>query len=277
MAESRAKSSITGDVEEKLAALSHEFKTPLAVTLSALQLLQVKLENNQPKEFREEYQQFFDIATRNVYRTLRLTNNLIDSGRLNRGFTRPLMQYTDLTALLQAMVANISSYGQTRGATVTYVGMATPLIAFCDAQMIDRILLNLLTNALKAVAPQGGLIQIGLKQEEHYAEITIKDNGCGIQTENLPYIFEKYWCKINKETSDKSGIGLGLYIAQNLTALHGGKLHVKSKVNVGSTFTLRLPLIPPVNENTSAFGSAVADYQSDWQTALLQIEMVDFT
>ncbi|MEG1270665.1 MAG: HAMP domain-containing sensor histidine kinase [Ruthenibacterium sp.] len=277
MANSRAKASITSDVEEKLAALSHEFKTPMAVTISALQLLQEKIEGNHPDEYTEQYQEFLNIATRNVYRTLRLTNNLIDSGRLNRGFTKPLMQNIDLTALLKEVVANISAYGQTRGTSITYDGTNHPVFVLCDAQMIDRVLLNLITNALKAVAPKGGVIKLSLEQKENETAITVTDNGCGIVSDDLFCVFEKYWCKTTKERADKSGIGLGLYIAQNLTALHGGKIQVESVENEGSTFTVHLPLQPLHDTQSNALCSTAAAYQSDWQSELLQIEMVDFT
>ncbi|MEG0911235.1 MAG: HAMP domain-containing sensor histidine kinase [Ruthenibacterium sp.] len=277
MSESHAKAALSHDIEEKLLALSHEFKTPLSVTVSALQLLETKLENNHPDEYQADYKEFFDIATRNVYRTLRLTNNLIDTGRINRGFTKPMIQETDLTTLVREMTANVAVYGQMHGVSVSYMGMEMPLPVHCDAPMVERVLLNLLANALKAVPRHCGVIQIGLKQQENCAEITVTDNGCGIQEEDLPHIFEKYWYKTSKGFADKSGIGLGLYIAQNLTSLHGGTLWAQCPESGGSIFTVRLPLMPPASDNIIVFGSTAAEYQSAWQMALLQIEMVEFT
>jgi signal transduction histidine kinase len=123
----------------------------------------------------------------------------------------------------------------------------TPITVQADAEQVDRILSNLLENALK-YTPPGGSVEVRVETEAgqgveaglNFAVLSVCDNGPGIPPEDLPYIFDPY--RQRDETKDQGGVGLGLSIVQRLTAAHGGRVRVLSRVAVGSDFRVLLPL-----------------------------------
>lgn len=260
------------EAENRMATLSHEFKSPLAVTLSALQLLEYKIRNESPEQYEKDYQQFFEIAKRNVYRTLRMANNFVDTGRLSAGCTPLVREAVDLCALLESTLRSTDSYAVSRGGKLLLrFEVQAPFIAMCDKQMIDRILLNLLSNALRHLPETEGLIEIILREDGENAVIAVKDNGSGIRPEDLPHVFERYWHPNTKTGVDRHGTGLGLYIVESLVQLHGGSVAVKSEPGLGAEFTFTIPRA--LGEASDALKGKAQEYQSDSQTLLTSIEL----
>ena len=264
--------SLPDEVENRLATLSHEFKSPLAVTLSALQLIEYKVRAQCEQEFEEDYAQFFEIAKRNVYKTLRMANNFVDTGRLSAGCTTITYEAVDLFNLLENTLRTTRSYASALGAEIVLkCKVETPFVVMCDKQMIDRVILNLLSNALKHLPENNGLIEILLEKQETSAVVSIKDNGDGISQEDLPHVFEKYWHAKNPMGVDRHGSGLGLYIVQSLVELHGGEIGVESTPHQGAKFTVTLPQY--AQETAQTMDAAPAVYQCDGQTLQTQIEL----
>ena len=264
--------------ETMMASLSHEFKMPLAVTLSSLQLLQSKMETKNPEEYEKEYRQYFDIAVRNVYRTLRMTNNLIDTTRLSGNIIRPVSALTDLKELMSEIIENAQSYVQcyarTKNVKIEFTAPPEPIEVMCDARLIERCVLNLLTNALKAVPRESGLVQINLHKDANHVVLEMTDNGCGISDEEMPHLFEKFW-RANAVDADKNGVGLGLFIVKSLVELHGGEIKVKSEKGKWSSFMMHLPLLPAINIQENIAKESAVEYRSDWQSLQVQVEMAD--
>jgi len=109
-----------------------------------------------------------------------------------------------------------------------------------DRDKISQVLNNLLSNALK-FTPKGGSVQVAARRKDGEVEITVRDTGIGISEKDLPFIFERFFRGGNGENGAK-GLGIGLTIAKELTEAHGGKIEVKSALNRGTEFTVRLPL-----------------------------------
>lgn len=264
--------------ETMMASLSHEFKMPLAVTLSSLQLLQSKMETRNPEEYEKEYHQYFDIAVRNVYRTLRMTNNLIDTTRLSDNKIHPIVVLNDLKELMSEIIENAQSYAQcyarTKNVKIEFTSLNPSVEVMCDARLIERCVLNLLTNALKAVPRESGFVKIKLWKDETHVVLEVTDNGCGISEEEIPHLFEKFW-RARVSDGDKNGVGLGLFIVKSIVELHGGEITVKSQKGQGSTFSMRLPVLPstPLRENMAK--ESAVEYRSDWQALQMQVEMAD--
>lgn len=270
--ENRATGMWPEDVENKLASLSHEFKSPLAVTLSALQLLEYKTRLLGPENYEEEFGKFFEIAKRNVYKTLRMANNFVDTGRLSAGYATITREAVDLCTLLHYTIRATRSFAALRGTDlVLSCEVDAPFVAMCDKQMIDRVVLNLLSNALKHLPEECGKIEVILQMQDDNALMIVRDNGCGIRPEHLPRVFEKYWHLDSVSTgSDRHGTGLGLYIVQSLVQLHGGSIAVKSVLGEGSEFCVSIPRHS--DEMTDTLRAASEDYHSDAQTLQASIE-----
>ncbi len=109
-----------------------------------------------------------------------------------------------------------------------------------DTQQIQQVLINLFQNAVQAM-PEGGELAVGLKMIDHNAVIKVQDTGCGIAPEALPRIFEPFFTT----KSEGQGTGMGLAVSYGIISRHGGHIEVESVVGSGSTFTIRLPELPP--------------------------------
>jgi signal transduction histidine kinase len=118
---------------------------------------------------------------------------------------------------------------------------------FGDADRIKTIISNLLENAIK-YSPNGGRIQCIVSMTDRAATLRVVDSGVGIAREDLSRLFNRFERIEHRETSHVGGTGLGLYLSRELARQHGGDIHVESRPQSGSTFTLTLPLALPVPE-----------------------------
>ena len=112
-----------------------------------------------------------------------------------------------------------------------------------DENSIRELLTILLDNAIK-FSKKEGKIEISIKDKNNYAQISVKDNGAGIDEKDIPYIFDRFYkADTSRSKNEVPGFGLGLSIAKEIVEMHGGKISVKSKKNVGTEFLVKLPLI----------------------------------
>jgi two-component system sensor histidine kinase VicK len=116
-----------------------------------------------------------------------------------------------------------------------------PLIATVDARAIERVLRNLLGNAVK-YSPEGGTITVHGHREETHLLISVRDEGIGIPAEELDKVFERFYRIDRKETAEVGGVGLGLAVCRSVVESHGGHIWAESTPQEGSTFFFTLPL-----------------------------------
>ena len=129
-----------------------------------------------------------------------------------------------------------------RGVTVAYRGNAT---VEAEPQLLHRALTNLLSNALRHT-PVGGTITLAAESRDSRAScLAISDTGCGIATEHLPRLFDRFYQVDPNRPGGLEGTGLGLSIVRSIMDLHGGRVEVRSTPPRGSTFTLHFPAAPP--------------------------------
>ena len=214
--------------------IAHELRTPLTVLEGNLQAI---LDDVYPLEKAE-------IAR--LYDQTRHLNRLVDDLRLlaqAEARQLPLQRSpSDLVVLLEEVAELFAPLaGEKRIALDTSLPPSTVLAAV-DRMRLAQTLQNLLTNALQHT-PAGGDITLSLRAEEGTATITVADNGDGIASEDIAYVFERFYRVDKNRTRDTGGVGLGLAVAQALVEAHDGKIEVASAgVGQGSTFTIRLPL-----------------------------------
>lgn len=243
---------------EFFASLSHEFKTPLNIILSSLDLIRMKQEKEDKVRFREDCGKFFDYAYQNCYRLLRLTSNLLDSSRMDSQYLRLEQEPRELCALMEDIVGSARVYAETRDLSFSYRAGVESAWASCDENGVDRIVLNLLSNAIKHT-PGGGHISVLLEPVGQFWRISVSDDGSGISPDFLPHIFDKFRTERGGLSEKQGGSGLGLFLARALVELQGGSIWCESEQGKGSTFFFTLPWCPTPENSEESGGLLLRD------------------
>jgi signal transduction histidine kinase/CheY-like chemotaxis protein len=222
--------------DEFLANLSHEIRTPLTAILGWSELLKPGLSS--PAEMTEG----LDVIRRNARAQAKLIEDLLDMSRIVSGKLRLDVQRVDLGGAIAAAVEVIHLAAQAKGVRVEIVvdPLAGPVAG--DPGRLQQILWNLLSNAIK-FTPRGGKVQITVERVNSHIELSVSDNGAGIEPDFLPHAFDRFTQAELPPGSQHRGLGLGLAIVKKLAELHGGSVRAKSGgVGKGSTFIVSLPI-----------------------------------
>ena len=221
-----------------LTAAAHDLKTPLAAMKGNAQLLQRRTRRGSvtPEAMGEGLEKI-------VAGTVRMTSmvdELADLARLQMG--QPLMlqrEATDLVGLARRVVAE---HGATHGScTLRLETVESELVGEWDAGRLERVLDNLISNAVK-YSPDGGEVVVSAAREgESWAVVAVRDRGIGIPEADVPHIFDRFHRAANA-AEEFSGSGIGLASAKQIVEQHAGTISVESREGEGSCFTLRLPL-----------------------------------
>lgn len=206
--------------------VSHDLRTPLTLVAGPLQhVLEGPLSSEQQKTL--------SLARRNVTVLQELVNNILDFRKIESGNMPLSVSRFDLPAAVREWMGGFRSTSR----TLTYEGLEA-LTVEADMRLVERMLFNLLGNAIKHTRPDGH-ISVSVRQEGPSAILTIVDDGEGIPKEKLPFIFDEFY----KGSESGSGTGIGLALVKAVAELHHGSVHVDSTLGSGATFTLRLPLV----------------------------------
>ena len=225
--------------DEVLAAVSHDLKGPLTAISGQAQLLRRRLaEGGKPPT--PEVDESLDRITRATARLGALVNELIDVARLQAG--QPLQLHlrpTDLVALARQCVAE--SQESALGHRIRVESEVDRLVGVWDQFRLERVIENLLANAVK-YSPRGGEVVVSVGHDEQgRAVLSVSDRGVGIPEADLPRVFERFHRGANVARSIR-GSGVGLAGARQIVQQHRGTIEVESAEGKGSTFTVRLPL-----------------------------------
>ena len=221
---------------EFLSLASHELRTPLASAQAALQVLIRKADATSD---RETTQRWAGIAVRQIERLTLLVNDLLDVGRLQTGQLRLLKQPIVLGEVVTHAVEAAQLLAPSQ--RIVFSVPDQPVIIDGDLVRIEQVLFNLLSNAVK-YAPQSPEIEVRLRKVGNKAELKVVDAGPGIAADKLPYVFTRFYQAEQGQPQAQSGLGLGLFLTKELVTAHGGTVEVESRENVGTTFTVTLPL-----------------------------------
>jgi len=220
-----------------LANISHELRTPLALILGPTE----KWLNS--ADLSEEQHRDLDVVMRNGRSLLKTVNDLLDVSKLEAGKLTPVYARVDLSEIVRLTCSLFD--GIAKDAAVDYsVEVPHALIAQVDPEMIQRVLLNLLSNAFKFGAA-GGVISCALESAGHNAILQVQDKGPGIPLEMRERIFERFMQVEGEVTRRHSGTGLGLAIAKEFVELHQGSIRETTPVGGGALFLVTLPLKAP--------------------------------
>ncbi|MCJ7690359.1 MAG: PAS domain S-box protein [Clostridiaceae bacterium] len=223
---------------EFIANMSHELRTPINVTLAGVQLFELYLKNDSHID-KEKSSKHLKSMKRNCMRLLRLVNNLIDTTKIDAGFYEPDFMNQDIVGLIKRIAMSVSDYASQRDITLSYYTDVEEKLIICDMDMIERIMLNIISNAIKFTMNS---VDINIYNREDTIFISIKDNGTGIEEKNQNIIFERYKQVAKLYTRENEGSGIGLALTKSLVEMHGGKIKVKSEYGKGSEFIIELPV-----------------------------------
>lgn len=220
--------------------LSHEFKTPISIIMLALEMLDIYLA--QEKLSREDIAQNSATIKLNTYRLSRLVGNLLDITKIDAGFMTPCWENADIVQFLCKLAQSMERYTAKKGISISFQSIAETKLIRTDSQMIERILLNLISNAIKHT-PRGGNIQIMYREAEDKFTISVQDNGEGIPDDKKEIIFNRFRQVDTSFTRANGGCGIGLALVKSLAEIMGGRILLESKPGEGSIFTVELPLL----------------------------------
>jgi PAS domain S-box-containing protein len=210
--------------------VSHEFRTPLTLMLGPLETLAVAVDREQLP--------LVDIARRNALRLLKLVNTLLDFSRIESGRHEATFASTDLGPMTRELASLFQSSLENAGLElIVDTDLRQPV--FVDRAMWEKIVLNLLSNALKFTLQ--GSIRLELSARGGAAELSVSDTGVGIAAEELPRIFERFQQVRQTRSRSYEGSGIGLALVQELVQIHHGTIDVESEIGRGTTFRVRLP------------------------------------
>ncbi|MCT8977763.1 ATP-binding protein [Clostridium sp. CX1] len=223
---------------EFFANLSHEFRTPINVIYSALQVMDIYIKNENIYNITK----YISTVRQNCYRLLRLVNNLIDITKIDAGFYKFNLKNCDIVSLVENTVESVLPYIQGNGMEITFDTDIEEKITACDPDMIERVMLNLISNSIKYRREYGGAITINIYNSDEGITISIKDNGIGIPLNKQSNIFERFVQANNLLTRKCEGSGIGLSIVKSLVEMHKGTITLISEEGEGSEFVIDIPL-----------------------------------
>ncbi|WP_161782689.1 sensor histidine kinase [Clostridium drakei] len=225
--------------------ISHDLRTPLNIILSALQLMKSfnNLNCNEEKSFK-----YFKSIKQNSLRLLKLINNLIDITKIDSGYFQINTGNYNIVNVVEDITLSVAQYVENKSITLTFDTNTEEKIMACDPDKIERIMLNLISNAIKFTNP-GGHIFINIFDKNDYIIICVGDTGIGILENDLDIIFERFRQSNATSSINYTGSGIGLSLVKSLVEMHGGKISVKSTYGKGTKFTIKLPVTIKETDN----------------------------
>jgi len=217
---------LTGD-------LAHELRTPLANLQTHIEALIDGVLPSTPENLTSIHEE--------ILRLGRLVGNLEELNRAEASRLNLKREKTDLRALVEKMTSRFQPQFSDKGVNLKVSFPQRPIETLLDQDRFSQVINNLLSNALK-FTPEGGSVEVVTKRQGQEVQISVRDTGIGIPEKDILFIFERFFRGRNGDEGSAKGSGIGLTIAKELTEAHGGKIEVKSTVNRGTEFTLRLPL-----------------------------------
>ena len=227
--------------DEVFANVSHELKTPLSVIFGTIQLLELYIQRDSLDANRHSVCKSVRTIKQNCYRFTKLINNIVDLSRIDSGFFRLDLSNENIVEIVENIVQSIADHIRGKGLNVVFDTDVEEKVIGCDPGKIERILLNLISNAIKFSNPQG-TISVSVSDRGNQVEIAVRDTGIGIEEKYLNTIFERFNQVDKTLARNAEGSGIGLSLVKSIVDLHGGNISVESEVGKGSTFKVCLPV-----------------------------------
>ncbi|MBL4931926.1 sensor histidine kinase [Clostridium paridis] len=228
------------------ANISHELRTPLNVIYCAEQIMEENVEKS--NFYDNTLNKYLDMIKQNSYRLIRIIENLIDITKIDALNFDVNFENYDIIRIIEDITMSVADFIKDRGIAIIFDTEIEEKIIACDLNLIERIILNLLSNSVK-FTEKGGSIFVKIHLEDNKVCISVKDTGIGIPDCMQELIFDRF-IQVDKSISKScEGSGIGLAIAKSLVEMQGGSISVKSVLGKGSEFTISL-LDISINDDT---------------------------
>jgi PAS domain S-box-containing protein len=226
--------------DDFISIASHEIKTPITSLKGSLQMLD-RIKANAPSELSFK---LIAQASKSLSKVNVLIEDLLNASMANQGQLNISRQQFDLFELINSCVEELDLAAHT-----IIVQGEKQIEVLADTIRIEQVLVNFITNAIK-YAPNAKAIVIDIQKVDDQVKVCVIDNGPGIPAEKIRYLFDRYY-QVGNASSLYTGLGLGLYICEEIIKKHHGQIGAKSELNVGSVFWFTLPVVSQNQEVTS--------------------------
>ncbi|MEO8173757.1 MAG: ATP-binding protein [Sediminibacterium sp.] len=213
------------------ANISHEFRTPLTLMLGPLK----QMEENETED--PQKKRHFGMMRRNGERLLQLINQLLDLSKLESGKMKLQVCKTDISGFLKIIAGSFESLAEQQQVNYHMHFPEENITGFCDRDKLEKIVVNLLSNAFRFTAANGS-ISFSVERDEKRLRFMVQDSGIGLPKEQLDHIFNRF----HQVSGTEGGTGIGLSLVKELLQLHKGQISVHSKSGQGSSFRVSIPV-----------------------------------
>lgn len=229
--------------------ITHEFRTPLTV----IEGMADELKNNPGKQVEKK----LSLIIKNSKNLLALVNQMLDLSKLKAGKITTALQQDDIIIFVKYLVETNESFARLQNVGLQFYSDEKELLMDFDSKKIQQVLTNLISNAVKFTPEYGKVLVVAKKVNQNnqaLLEILVKDNGIGISTEQLPYIFDRFHQA--NPIHNNQGTGIGLALVKELMTIMGASISVESELDKGTTFSLLFPI-----QNKAALVSQAEGYE----------------
>jgi PAS domain S-box-containing protein len=268
--QARAEAERTSQLKDEfLATLSHELRTPLTAILGWAQVLR------RGSRDQADLHRGLQTIERNARAQAQLIEDLLDMSAIASGKVKLEMQPLAPAAIAAAAIESVRPAAEAKQIRIDKDFASMPGMVAGDANRLQQILWNLLSNALK-FTPRGGAVTVGVQRNGEHIDITVRDSGIGIEPSFLDHVFERFRQADATTTREHGGLGLGLSIVKHLVEQHGGTVSVASEgEGCGACFTLRLPRHASTQPGAPLVPFIAGPYAAAHDLSGLQVLVVD--
>lgn len=234
---------------EFLANVAHELRTPLNVIIVTLQSMEIYTADlcRRLGEVDQRGKYYTGIMKQNALRLLKLVNNFLSMAKVEAGYYEANKQNYNIVSLVEDISQSVIDYIKENLITFEFDTNVEEKVVYCDPEMIEKIVLNLISNAVKFTDP-GGMLMVDINDKRDKVQIIVSDSGRGIPEDKLGVIFERFRQADKTFTRKQEGCGIGLSLVKSFVKAHEGTITVRSEVGFGSQFIIELPAF--VDEET---------------------------
>lgn len=248
--------------------ISHDLRTPLTLILTPLEYVTEHIDNPELKDK-------LVIAHKNALRLLDMVNQLLDFRKSDMTGHTIVPNQGDIVDTIRTLCDNFAAYSEQRNINLTFFSPVKKLYMMYDEDKINKIIMNLLSNAFK-FTPEGGRVDVSLDilpeqdGQPEMLEIKVADNGCGISDEHKELIFERFYQVPRTDSKIARGSGVGLNLVKEFVTLHKGTITVYDNIGKGSVFVIKIPV-----ERVAADKEAAPDTVPTTTDATLSATAID--